>query len=128
MKYTDDSALPKVTDEMLQDALPSTVPYTIVVLKAGPKFSMPGPARDSWVAKIIWQHGKRNFALRTAGLMPIVCPVADGSGVTGVGIFAASPEEVERIMSGDPGVKEGMFKYDIHPTRTFPGSALPLPS
>jgi hypothetical protein len=60
--------------------------------------------------------------------MPIVCPVADGSGVTGVGIFAASPEEVERIMSGDPGVKEGLFTYDIHPTRTFPGSALPIPT
>jgi hypothetical protein len=78
----------------------------------------------AWINK----HGKRNFALRTAGLMPIVCPVADGSGVTGVGIFAASPEEVERIMSGDPGVKEGMFTYDIHPTRTFPGSALPPPT
>ena len=113
---------------MLREALPSTRPYTVVVLKVGPKFSMPGPDRDSWVAKIIWQHGKRNFALRTAGLMPIVCPIADGSGVTGVGIFAGSPEEVDRIMSQDPGVKEGIFTYDIHPTRTFPGSALPAPS
>jgi hypothetical protein len=128
MRYTDDSALPEVTDEMLREALPSAVPYTVVVLRAGPKFSMPGPNRDDWVSKIIWRHGKRNFALRAAGLMPIVCPVADGSGVTGVGIFAASPEDVDRIMSQDPGVKEGVFTYDIHPTRAFPGSALPQPS
>jgi len=127
MKYTDDSALPEVTDEMLFAALPSTAPYTVVVLKAGPKFSMPGPDRDSWVSKIILRHGKRNFALRSAGLMPIVCPIADGSGVTGVGIFNASPEDVDRIMSQDPGVKEGVFIYDIHPTRAFPGSALPPP-
>jgi len=128
MRYTDDSALPEVTDEMLREALPSTAPYTVVVLKAGPKFSMPGPNRDDWVSNVIWRHGKRNFALRAAGFMPIVCPVADGSGVTGVGIFAASPEDVDRIMSQDPGVKEGVFTYDIHPTRTFPGSALPQPN
>ena len=127
MKYKDDSALPEVTDDMLREALPSTAPYTVVVLKAGPRFSPPGQDRDPWLAQIIWQHGKRNFALRAAGLMPIVCPVADGSGVTGVGIFAASPEEVDWIMSGDPGVKEGVFTYDIHPTRTFPGSVLPPP-
>ncbi len=127
MKYTDDSALPEVTDEMLREALPSTAPYTIVVLKAGPTFSPPGPDRDPRVAKIIWEHGKRNFALRSAGLMPVVCPVADGSGVTGVGIFNASPDDVDRIMSQDPGVKERVFTYDIHPTRAFPGSALPHP-
>jgi hypothetical protein len=128
MKYTDDRALPKVSDEMLNEALPSTVPYTIVVLKAGPKFSPPGPARDPWVAEVIWEHGKRNFALRAAGLMPVICPVADGSGVTGVSIFDAGAEDVDRIMSQDPGVKEGIFTYEIHPTRTFPGSALPAPS
>lgn len=127
MRYIDDSALPEVTDEMLNEALPSTAPYTVVVLKAGPRFSPPGPDRDPWVAQIIWQHGKRNFALRAAGLMPIICPVRDGSGVTGVGVFNAGPEDVELIMSQDPGVKEGIFTYDMHPTRSFPGSSLPPP-
>jgi hypothetical protein len=45
--------------------------------------------------------------------------------VTGVGIFDADPAEVEKIMAGDPGVQAGVFTYDIHPTRSFPGSALP---
>ena len=123
--YTDDSELPEVTDEQLQAALQSTKPYTIVILKAGPAFSTPGPDRDPGVEKTIWAHGKRNAALRAAGLMPVICPVADGSGITGVGIFDGSPEEVDRIMSRDPGVQAGIFTYEIHPTRSFPGSQLP---
>jgi hypothetical protein len=126
MKYTGDSDLPQVTDEMLQQALGGVRPYTIVVLKAGPGYSMPGPDRDPDVDRTVWEHGKRNFALRLAGLMPIVCPVADGSGVTGVGVFNATPEETDRIMSRDPGVQAGLFIYEIHPTRSFPGSALPV--
>ena len=125
MNYTDDSELPDVTDEMLQQALPTTRPYTVVVLKAGPEFEMPAQDRSSEVAKLIWAHGKRNYALHLAGLMPVVCPVSDGSGVTGISIFDASPEDVDRIMANDPGVRAGVFTYDIHPTRSFPGGSLP---
>jgi hypothetical protein len=125
MKYVDDSPLPEVSEETLMQALQTVRAYTIVVLKAGPNFSPPGPDRDPAVAKIVLEHGKRNFALRAVGLMPIVCPVADGSGVTGVSIFDAEPDDVDRIMASDPGVKAGIFTYEIHPTRTFPGSALP---
>ena len=125
MRYTEDGALPEVTDEMLERALHAVRPYTIVILKAGPKFEMPGPDRGSEVSQTIWRHGKRNFALHSAGLMPIVCPVADGSGITGVSVFDADPDEVHRIMSEDPGVKAEIFTYEVHPTRSFPGSALP---
>jgi hypothetical protein len=125
MTYTDDSGLPAVTDAMLEALRQTARPYTIVILKAGPNFSMPGPDRDSGVSKIIWQHGKRNLALLKAGLMPIVCPIADASGVCGVCVFDATPEDVERIMSLDPGVQAGVFTFDIHPTRSFPGSCLP---
>jgi hypothetical protein len=120
-----DRNLPEVTDEMLQEALQQVRPYTIVILKPGPKYSRPGSDRDPQEEQIIWAHGKRNFALRAAGLLPIVCPVSDGSGVTGVGIFDAGPDEVDRIMSRDPGVQAGVFTYDIYPTRSFPGSTLP---
>src|SRR5207245_10441469 len=110
MTYASDSDLPEVSDGMLQEKLQRVRPYTIVILKAGPNFSMPGPDRDADVARIIWAHGKRNYALRTAGLMPIICPVADGSGLCGVGIFDASPEEVDRSMAADPGVQSGGFR------------------
>ena len=125
MDYTDDRNLPEVTDELLEEALRTTRPYTIVVLKAGRAFETPGPDRGSGVTRTIWSHGKRNYALHLAGLMPIVCPIADGSGVVGVCVFDATPDDVERIMSADPGVREGVFTYDVHPTRSFPGSTLP---
>ncbi len=125
MDYTDDGQLPVVTDEQLEQARTTTRPYTIVILGVGPKFEMPGPDRGSGVARIIWSHGKRNYALLLAGFLSIVCPVADGSGVTGVCVFDAGPEDVGRIMSADPAVLAGVLTYEIHPTRSFPGSTLP---
>jgi hypothetical protein len=127
MKYTGDSDLPQVTDEMLQEALRAVQPYTILILRPGPDFPMPGTDRDAGVTRTIWEHGKRNFALRLGGLMPIVCPVADGSDVIGVAVLNTTPEDVDRIMRQDPGVQAGLFTYEIHPTRTFPGSSLPAP-
>ena len=124
MTYTDDRDLPEVTDDILREALTRTRPYTAVILKAGPKFEPLGPDRSTPVAKIIWEHGKRNYALRQAGLLRIVCPVADGSGVTGISVFDATPEDVDRIMLGDPAVKADVLAYEIHPTRSFPGSFL----
>ena len=124
MRYTDDSALPEVSDETMRASLATTVPYTLIILKAGPRYSPPGPDRDPEVDGIIWRHGNRNFRLKAAGLLQVVCPIADGSGITGVGIFAASPEDVDRIYSNDPAVKAGALTYEIHPTQTFPGSTL----
>ena len=124
MTYTTDSDLPQVSDDTLREALTRTRPYTVVILKAGPKFEPLGPDRSTPVAKIIMEHGKRNYALRLAGLLRVVCPIADGSGVAGIGIFDATPEDVERIMSGDPAVRADVLTYEVHPTRSFPGSSL----
>lgn len=124
MKYTDDSALPEVSESQLMAALAGTRPYTVVVLKAGPRYSPPGPNRDPEVAATILQHGVRNMRLRMAGLLRVVCPVADGSDVAGVGIFEATPEECDAIYSRDPAVMASILTYEIHPTRTFPDSSL----
>ena len=91
MKYTDDSALPEVTDDMLKESLARALPYTLIILTAGPRFSQAGPGRDPAIAQIIWEQGKRNMRLREAGLLAVVCPVADGTNVTGIGVFAAAP-------------------------------------
>ena len=111
----------------MKDALSTTRPYTALVLKATARYQLPGPNRPPATSAVIWEHAKRNYALHLAGLLRIVCPVADGSGVTGISIFDASPEDVERIMTGDPGVKAGLFTYEIHPTGTFPSSNLAAP-
>lgn len=107
-----------ITDDYMKQMIALTKNYIIVILKHGPNFKMPG------VEKIIWEHGRRNFSLKAEGKLPIVCPVNDGSEVSGVGIFNGSEEEVKKIMHEDPGVKEGVFIYELHLCRSFPGASL----
>lgn len=108
-----------ITDEYMRQMLTKTRNYSIVILKAGPH------KNDDGAEKIIWEHGRRNFELRADGVLPIVCPVSDGSDVSGIGIFNAPIEEVKKIMDEDPGVKAGIFFYEIHACRSFPGASLP---
>jgi hypothetical protein len=108
-----------ITDEYMRQMMTRTKEYSIVILKAGQDRHRDG------VEKIIREHARRNFALRGEGLLSIVCPVADGSDVSGVGIFNAGIDRVREIMDGDPGVREGVFVYEVHPCRSFPGDCLP---
>ena len=108
-----------ITDEFMRQMMTTTRNYSILILKIGPNIR-----RDD-VKKIIWEHGRRNFELRAEGLLPIVCPATDDSDIAGIGIFNASPDEVKKIMDEDPGVQAGIFVYEIHPCRSFPGDSLP---
>lgn len=108
-----------ITDDFMRQMLPLAKSYCIVILKAGPK------RHESGVDKILWEHGRRNFALRAEGLLSIVCPIRDDSEVNGVGIFNTTVEEARQIMDGDPGVQAGVFVYELHPCRSFPGDKLP---
>ena len=110
--------LPTVSDDTMRERLAGVRTYCLMILKATPKLVRPD------VDGIIWEHGRRNFALREAGLMNIVCPVGDGTEVCGIGIFNAELEQVREVMDGDPGVQAGIFTYELHPCRGFPGSAL----
>jgi hypothetical protein len=114
-----DATLPVVTDGMLAGALTASSRFTVAILKAGPRFALPGPDRHDEVTAIIWAHGRRNYALYLAGLLPVVCPIADGSGVAGVGIFAADESAVTEILDADPAIRAGVLTYELHPTRTF---------
>ncbi len=110
--------LPEISDDFMRENLPKAKPFTVALLKKTARISDPdAPA-------IIWEHGRRNFSLRESGLMPIVCPVRDDSGLAGVCVLTATADEAARIMDGDPGVKAGLFIYEIHETMSFPGSAL----
>jgi hypothetical protein len=112
-------SLPAISDEFMRRHLPTARPFTIVLLKKTALASEPE------APPIIWEHGRRNFSLREAGLMPIVCPVRDGSDLAGMCIFTTTADEAARVMDGDPGVEAGLFTYEVHETRSFPGSALP---
>ena len=108
-----------ITDDFMRQMISRTKTYSIVILKAGPNRNLPG------VEKIFWEHGRRNFSLREDGIRSIVCPISEGSEISGVGIFNAGVDEVRSLMDGDLGVREGVFVYEVHECRSFPGDRLP---
>jgi hypothetical protein len=111
--------LPPVTDEFMMEMRGKIKNYAVLLLKATPKRREPG------ADAIVREHGRRNHALRLHGVLSVVCPVTDGGELCGVGLFNATPEEVTKIMEGDPGVQAGIFTYEVHPVWGFPGDKLP---
>jgi hypothetical protein len=119
MATSETGAMTEITDDYMREMLGKSKAYTVVLMRVTEK------AQEPDAPGIIWEHGRRNFVLRAAGHLPIVCPVTDDSNWAGIGIFDATPDEVERIMADDPGMQAGLFTYEIHPVRGFPGSSLP---
>lgn len=108
-----------ISDEFMREMLTRAKEYCVVILHAGPNKHMDG------ADKLIWEHGRRNFALRADEILSIVCPVRDGGDISGIGIFNAPIDVVTKIMDDDPGVQAGIFVYEIHTCRSFPGDSLP---
>jgi hypothetical protein len=107
------------TDDEMNQLLPTANAYSVVILKKGPKFG------EDTTPVIVWEHGRRNFGLRDDGIMPVVLPVTDGSDVCGVCVFTATVENTTALMNDDPGVAAGVFTFEVHPCRGFPGDSLP---
>lgn len=100
MDYREFKRLPELSDEEFLAERARVRPFTACILKKGPKFEAPGPDHTAGVTKIIWQHG------------------------AGLSIFDATIEDVDAIMSDDPAVVAGVLTYELHPTRSYAGSAL----
>lgn len=111
--------LPVVSDATMRARLATASRYTAIVLTTTDKFVRPA------VDTIVWEHGRRNMALADAGLLAVVLPVTDDSDIAGIGVFTTSDSETREIMADDPGVRAGIFRYDAHPVRGFPGATLP---
>ena len=107
------------TDDEMNELLPAAKAYSVVILKQGPNFT--GDTAPS----VIWEHGRRNFSLRHEGALAIVLPVTDGSDVCGVGVFTGTADDTVALMNEDPGVQAGVFTFEVHPCRGFPGDSLP---
>ncbi len=108
-----------IGDDEFRESLAHARSYCGLILKAGPNYDSPGSKA------IIYEHGRRNMSLRKAGKLPIICPVVDGGPLRGFGVFCVEEAEVRAIMDEDPGVKAGIFTYELHPVRGFPGASLP---
>ena len=109
----------QITDEYMQQMLPKAKQYSIVLLKPGPKTDQPD------LQKIIWEHGRRNFALRADGLISIVCPVTEETSLSGLAIMNTSVAEAQKLMEEDPAIQAGIFAFEVHPCLGFPGDSLP---
>ena len=107
-----------ITDDYMKQMMTTVKSYVIVILKHGPNYITKG------AQELIWEHGRRNFRLRADGIMNIVCPVWDETELGGVSIFNAEADEVKAMMDEDPCVKEGIFIYEIHECKSFPGDQL----
>ena len=116
---TDDQPLPWISDEEMHARLAGSAPYTLVALLATDRLVRPD------VNPIIWAHGRRNMSLIAAGIAPIIAPAITPGGPSGYAIFATGPDETRTIMDADPAVVAGIFTYEIHPIRAFPGATLP---
>ena len=103
----------------MRSRLAGSAPYTMVVLLPTDQLVRPD------VDPIIWAHGRRNMALITAGIAPVITPVTTPDGPSGFAIFTTDPDETRTIMDADPGVIAGIFTYELHPVRGFPGATLP---
>ena len=77
----------KITNEHMAEMRGKTKGYTLVLLKQGPNYTP--PTSDP----IVFEHGRRNFALRADGVLSIVCPVMDDTELCGIGIFDAPADE-----------------------------------
>ncbi|HKZ66951.1 MAG TPA: hypothetical protein VJ111_11365 [Chitinophagaceae bacterium] len=108
----------KITDEYMQSMLAMIKPYCLVLLKPGVNAAL-GNAQQ-----IIWEHGRRNFALREEGKICIVCPVSKEADISGMYIFNTREEEAADIMKDDPAVTAGVFDFYTYPCMGFPGDSL----
>ena len=107
-----------ITNEFMMEMLGKSKSYSVVILKKGPNDNIPERQQ------IVWEHGRRNFELREQGLLSIVCPVVEENEIRGIGIFNADKEQVKEILNEDPGVKKGVFVYEILSVKSFAGDAL----
>jgi uncharacterized protein YndB with AHSA1/START domain len=108
-----------VTDATMRTRLSAAKPYTAMVLQT--TAALARPQHDA----LIWEHGRRNMALVEAGLLAVVLPVTDDSGIAGYGVFTTDLDTTRQIVESDPGVRAGIFAYELHPVRGFPGAQLP---
>ena len=108
-----------VTDEFMLEMREKAKVYTMVLLYRGPEWDRPD--RDP----IIWEHGRRNHALRLEKMISIVGPIPDEAPLSGLAISEKGTDEVTDILRGDPAVQAGVFVFEVHPFISFPGDALP---
>jgi uncharacterized protein YciI len=114
----------KITPELIQQKISAGRRYSLVLLKAGPRF------KDETLAqKIQASHLKYLFELREQGTLLLNGPIFGNDELKGVGIYdLTDKDEVIRIVGLDPSVQEGRFVFEVFDWFGLPGDSLPLSS
>ncbi|HEY1652336.1 MAG TPA: hypothetical protein VGG09_10675 [Acidimicrobiales bacterium] len=107
-----------ITDEQVRQLAATAKPYSAALLWWGPERHMDG-AEETELA-----HQRRMVSLRADKVIAILCPVGSET-MAGVAIMNVPPEEASGIMDGDPCVRAGMIRCEVHACHGFPGDALP---
>jgi uncharacterized protein YciI len=107
-----------ITDSHMREMLGRSKLYTVVVLRRT------GRRADAAADAVVWEHGRRNFELRAKGVLRIVGPMVRDADFAGLCIFSTGVDETRKIMDEDPSVKAGIFTYETHVMRSFPGDSL----
>ena len=111
-----------ITDDYMKAQLGQARVYTVVLLSKGPSYRADGDR------SVIWEHGRRNFELRSAGKLAVVVPMGFGDGtsdVVGLSIFVTGVDETKALMATDPAIVAGWLIAEIRQGRSFPGDGLP---
>ena len=108
-----------ISNEFIQQVLPTAKLYCVFILKAGVNRNQPD------AEQIQWEHVRYLMQLRYDGKLSVTCPVMDDSDVMGVGILnTADLNEAKDILNEDPNIKAGRLVYDMHVCMGFPGDTL----
>jgi hypothetical protein len=107
-----------VTDEQVRQLAATANPYSLALLSWGPERHMDGADATEM------EHQRRMVSLRADGVIAILCPVGSET-LAGVAIMNVPLDEAREIMDGDPCVRAGMMRCEVHACQGFPGDALP---
>lgn len=103
----------------LLPALAKLKPYVLVVLRKGVNYSSPN------TPKIIQsEHLPHVFKNIELGHVAISLPVRDETDIAAIAIFNTDKETARLIMEEDPGVKQGVFTYELLNAIGLPGARL----
>jgi hypothetical protein len=110
-----------VTDDQVRQLAETAQPYSIALLSWGAERHRDG------AEEIEREHQRRMVSLRAQGVIAILCPVGSDT-LAGVAIMTVPAPEAGEIMDGDPCVRAGMMRCEVHACHGFPGDALPARS
>lgn len=107
-----------VTDEQIHDLVQTAQPYSLLLLRWGPR-------RDQEGAEAIErEHQRRMVSLRADGVIAILCPILDDA-MAGMAVMTVPAERAAEIVADDPCVRAEMMRSEVYPCLSFPGDTLP---